>query len=68
MGKEDKDKFIKEVLKKNEVVWDKRDEIFRTQPDNPIAALKNASDLADEIIGDVMKKDGNVVSLENKKK
>ncbi len=41
MGKEDKGKFINKVLKlKSEILRDKVDEIFRTQPDNHIAALE----------------------------
>jgi len=41
MKKKDQDKFIKEILKlKSKIITDKVDEIFRNQPDNPIAALE----------------------------
>ncbi|MBC2716009.1 MAG: hypothetical protein HF978_11940 [Desulfobacteraceae bacterium] len=41
MQKKDKDKIINEVLKlKSGIIREKMDEIFRTQPDNYIAALE----------------------------
>ncbi|MEZ4551943.1 MAG: hypothetical protein R2874_16155 [Desulfobacterales bacterium] len=41
MGKKDTDKIIKEILKlKSEMLREKVDEIFRTQPDNCISALE----------------------------
>ena len=41
MGKKDKDDILNDYQKlKNEIIRDKVDEIFRTQPDNYIPALE----------------------------